>query len=173
MTIDPNQPVTLKKHAQYQGNFYHPREYKPGELPTALLTEEYVTQGSPDIPTFSPFAGSFEETIIKIGAETPNNEQVNYGTSTVVVPTPERIHINDATIEAIAALEGVSIVVAKKVAEERVKSPFTSLEDLKLRVPLGKNLKWETYSDKLLFDQTLFGQAITDELPTGSVIQPS
>ncbi|MFN6560042.1 MAG: hypothetical protein RMY28_009560 [Nostoc sp. ChiSLP01] len=165
--IDPNQPVTLKKHAIYSGNFYHPREYKPGELPLALLTEEYVTQGSPEIPTFSPFAGSFEETKVIIGAETPNNEQTTYGTTTVVVPT--RIQINDATIEAIAALDGISLSVAKKVVEERVKTFFTSLEDLKTRVPLAKNLKWESFSDKLLFDQPV-GEQNPDELPSGGTI---
>ncbi|MCC5616373.1 helix-hairpin-helix domain-containing protein [Nostoc sp. CHAB 5836] len=170
MTIDPNQPVTLKKHSQVKGNLYHPREYKPGELPSELLTEEYVTQGSPEVPTFSPFAGSFEETKVIIGAETPNNELTSYQTSTVIVPTPvTRIQINEATIEAIATLEGIGLIAAKKVVEERVKSPFTSLEDLKARVPLGKTLKWETFTDRLLFDNTLVEQK-TGELPTSGII---
>ncbi len=167
--IDPSQPVTLKKHAVYSGNLYHPREYRPGELPIALLTEEYVSQGSPDIPTFSPFAGSFEETKIIIGAEVPNNEQTSYGTTTVIVPPASaRIQINEATIEAISSLEGLSITVAKKVVEERVKSPFTSLDDLKVRVPLSK-LKWEAFTDRLLFDNTLVEQK-PDELSTGGAV---
>lgn len=170
MAIDPNFPVTLKKHAVYSGNFYHPREYNPGELPAALLSEEYVTQGSPEIPTFSPFAGSFEETKVIIGAETPNNELTSYGTSTVIVPTSvARIQINGATIEAIAALEGISITAAKKVVEERVKSPFTSLDDLKTRVQLAK-FNWEVFADKLLFDNTLVEQK-PDDLSTGGIIQ--
>lgn len=168
--IDPTQPVTLKKHALVRGNFYHPREYNPGELPSELLVEEYVLQNPPEVPTFSPFAGAFEETNIKIGIETPTSEQTSYGTTVIVPPvTPERIQINNATIEAIAALDGISLPVAKKVVEERVKTPFANLDDLKTRVPLAKNLKWESFSDKLLFDQPVVEQNQNEDPTSGTV----
>ena len=169
--INPDEPVTLKKHALCNGTFYHPREYQPGELPPALLSPEYVTQGSPLVVTFDPFAGTFETTNITISVETPNNEKTTYGTSTVIVPA-SRIQINEATIEAIAALDGISITAAKKLVEERVKAPFISLDDLKVRVPLNK-LKWEVFADRLLFDNTLVEPAIGSELPTSGIIQPS
>lgn len=157
--IDPNFPVTLKKHALFNGNFYHPREYLPGELPAVLLTQDYVSQGEVNaIPSFSPFTGAFEETTITIGPESPNNEISAYENPTVIVVHP-RIQVNDATIEVIASLPGINLIVARKVVEERVKSPFISLEDLKARVTLSKTLKWEAFADKLLFDN---GQIVED-----------
>lgn len=149
MPINPDAPVTLKKHAYCKQVLYHPREYQPGELPVELLSDEYVIQNSSALPTFDPFAGRFETTVLTIGTESPNSESGAFKNSAFVVP--QKFQINAASVEDIAALEGVSLTVAKKVVAERVNAPFTGLEDLKIRVA-AKGLDWETFTDRLLFD---------------------
>lgn len=154
MPINPDEPVTLKKHAYVKQVLYHPREYQPGELPAELLSDEYVVQNPSAVPTFDPFADRFEQTTLTIGTESPQSESGAFKNSTFVVA--EKFQINSASVETIAGLDGVSLTVAKKVVAERAENQFTSLDDLKARVQ-SKGLDWDKYADRLLFDAAING----------------
>jgi DNA uptake protein ComE-like DNA-binding protein len=151
MTIDPTQPARLLQHAVINGNIYHPRIYQAGELPAELLMEGYVTQTEPAVAAFSPKVGAFEATEIKISVENTTPSTTTFGKLPAPVTPQLRLQVNQATVEELSNLTGVTVAIAKKIVEERQKSPFKDIADLDARAPLSK-AKWETLQDRLLFD---------------------
>ncbi|ARV58065.1 hypothetical protein BZZ01_04930 [Nostocales cyanobacterium HT-58-2] len=153
MPIDPSQPARLLQHAVINGNVYHPRVYQPGELPAELLVEGYVSQTEPAIAAFSPKIGVFEATEIKISVENTNTPTTfTQAPGVITTASQPRLQVNQATVEELSNLTGVTVSVAKKLVEERQKQPFKNIADLDARAPLSK-AKWETLNDRLLFDQ--------------------
>ena len=123
--IDSKLPVRLKMHAHFNGNFYHPRVYQPGELPLELLTEDLVVQEgrvSADVSGFSKKIGAFEDTEIKLSVEEPVNQPTTYDKPQVAVVKP-KLSINKATITEITTA-GIPMNAAKKIVELREKEKY-------------------------------------------------
>lgn len=158
MPIDKTKPVYLKKIIPYGSNIFHPREYRPGELPEALLSEEFVSQ---IVESASSQAVGLREVVpMEITVTSPNTTPAKYPTDTVIVkpqeiiekkaPSLTKVNINTASSEEIAKLPVVNSQAATVVLKEREKTLFKDVEDLQNRVPLSKG-KWQDLADKISF----------------------
>lgn len=148
--IDPTKPVRLLAHVPYGTDFYHPREYQPGELPAALLVEGIVSQDKEvvvaPLMTYKD-AASVQEVVVTSSdvAVTP----AAFGQFPVLVN--ERLYVNKASVDEFSKLPGVGTATALKLVTERDKKVFEGLQDLSDRVPLPRG-KWEDLQAYLLFD---------------------
>lgn len=133
--IDPTKPVRLLAHVPHNGNFYHPREYQPGELPQALLVEGVVVQS---------VSAQSEVVVITQDVVTPitrGGDIVNEITVTTedVAATPvafqpaavvNRVYINRASVDELSKIPGIGAATALKIVTEREKKAFEGLQDL-------------------------------------------
>lgn len=149
--IDTSKPVRLTRHVGHKGNFYHPREYLPGELPSELMVEGIVSQT--EIPTgITAPAELFVKQEIDISVESSAAIAASYPTAQPLIITGiEKVQINKATADKISALPGVGSAIALKIVEEREKSLFKDAKDLDKRVPLLRS-KWVGIEDRIIFD---------------------
>ena len=149
--IDSSQPVRLLRHVHHNGNFYHPREYSPGELPSEFLVEGVVTQSPLSLQVFSPMSGSFESTEININVENTNINQTSFKKVQQPLIMVSKVQVNQATIDVLSSLAGITVPTARKVVEEYQKTPFKDLQDLSDRVPFPKGGKWDSLAEQLVF----------------------
>lgn len=151
--IDTTKPVKLTRHVHHQGNFYHPRVYQPGELPTEIINDSVcVNLDSSPIAAFTPAPGIFEATEINVSVETPVSAATTFPNTTPALIVKPKMQVNKASVDELSQLDKVGNATAMKIVEERGTKPFTSIEDLSDRIPLPKGGKWESLKEQLLFD---------------------
>jgi hypothetical protein len=151
MTIDKEKPVRLIRHVGHKGNFYHPRDYLPGELPEELLVEGVVSQTVIPTGIISPIE-TFVKQEIDIAVESSAAIAASYpGLPVLVVTDIQKIQINKDNADQISTLPNIGSAAALKIVEEREKSLFKDVKDLEKRVPLTR-LKWTSIESRLIFD---------------------
>lgn len=132
--FDRNRPVFVKKgfYDRRTGNAFiadNTRPYNLLAIPEKFRNGEFLTQAK----------------LVQKPAKPPDEKRIE---PQAMAPPPEEksnlIPINSVTVKDLEQVRGINNAIASKVAEEREKGRFTSLDDLDKRVPLTRGRKWAT-----------------------------
>jgi Helix-hairpin-helix motif len=130
--LDPTKPVEL--HVKLIGtdnNFYAPGVYQPGALPTHFLKPEYCKNVS--VLTPSPLVGEH------LNLEPLPNSQAPIPPVIAKPSGIEKLNINQADINQISKIEGISTAAANKILIDRdTNGAYKDAHDLIARQNLSK-----------------------------------
>ncbi|MDJ0594423.1 MAG: helix-hairpin-helix domain-containing protein [Pleurocapsa sp. MO_226.B13] len=145
--------IKLKRFTAYKGNAYYAGVYRDIDLPEAIRNNpDLVIRSSEGVDLATPnYHNSLKEQKVKVGGSTPNQKKDNYNPPKPVIleEEKEKLNIATATVDQLAAIDGITMSTAQKVLEEREKGEFGDYADLDKRVPLKGNRKWENFSDRI------------------------
>lgn len=151
--------LRLKNLTKIGSNIYYAGVYDADYLPPAIRNDsnlvEEIDNSSIEI---SEFKNSLKTQKINIGSAQTNSEKTSFKTEPVVeLPetneesSKQEYNINQATVDELANLDGITVSTAQKIIEERNVKEFVDFADLDKRVSLKGNRKWENLSDRLSF----------------------
>lgn len=154
--------LKLKTLTQIGSDIYHEGTYDEAYLPFVIRNDPSLVSevGKPE-GEVTEFKSSLKTQKIEIGSA-QSNEKTSFKTKPPVViedpktkeedkenTEPPIYDPNQATIEELESVDGITVNTAQKVIEERVKKKFVDFADLDKRVPLKGNRKWEIFGDRL------------------------
>lgn len=149
--------VKLKRLTIINGNPYHAGVYDENYLPESIKNDLTLVENLDEVSNTPNYQNTLRKQEINIGGEKPSAEQISFkGETPKVIEQDNKsnsIKINTATVDEIASLNGVTVVNAQKVVEEREKEKFSDYSDLDTRVSLKGSRKWESFSDRITFDE--------------------
>lgn len=158
--------VRLKRLAIEEGNSYHAGVYEANYLPPSILNDPDLIENLEGKITTPNFNNALKTEEITIGTDKPNSQEITFkgepakiidsGSQEKNPPTQADeatpLNINKATVDDLAAIDGVTLVNAQKAIEERGKTKFKDFADLDKRVSLRGNRKWESMQDKITIE---------------------
>lgn len=133
--------------------------YDEAELPESIKNNpKLCTLIDGNSPPTANYAASITTQNITLGTKEPLQKQESFKPKPPVEIDPEKdkttlvvFDVNEATIEELSSLDGITVQTAQEVVTQREKTKFVDLADLDKRVPLKGNRKWSNFSDRLKF----------------------